>query len=233
MQTVKPIRVLLAEHSQEARTLLGDFLAHARGLALAGVAADGIEALEAVQRLSPDLLLTELILPGLSGLGVIRELAKQDGPRPKILVVSRVTDPAMISQALELGAGFYLIKPVNLAELPALIAGLCDTRPLAVRLLADMGGKENSRAFRCARAAAELLATAPEHVQMKEIYLQTARQEDTTPLCVEKNIRKLIARLMEADAPAWRALWDLPPEKRPSNSAFLRAYANQLNTTSR
>ena len=168
-------------------------------------------------------------MPKLSGIGLLRAL--HGSLRPKVLVASRVDSPEMIRLALELGAGFYLIKPVNLTELPAVIAGLCGgagSLAAAGQLLLDMGARDGSRAFLCARAAAVRQAGAAEDAQLKEIYLQAARDTETSAACVEKNIRSLVDRLMGLDTPAWRALWEEPLRRRPTNRAFLRALARQL-----
>lgn len=223
------IRVLLVEHNPATRTLLRDFFCETEGMELVGVADDGQEGLEAIRRLDPDLVMTELVLPKLSGIGLLQELS--GSLRPKVLVASRVDNPEMIRLALKLGAGFYLIKPVNLAELPAVIAGLCGdlgTLNAVGRLLLDMGAREGSREFLCARAAAARQARAAEDAQLKEIYIQAAKDTETSAVCVEKNIRSLVDRLMGLDTPAWRALWKEPLQHRPTNRVFLRALASRI-----
>ncbi len=223
------IRVLLVEHNPATRTLLRDFFCETEQLELVGMAEDGQEGLEAIRRLDPDVVMTELVLPRLSGIGLLQTLAGL--PRPKVLVASRVDSPEMIRLALDLGAGFYLIKPINLTELPAILVGLCrrdDPLEAAGRLLLSMGAKEGTQEFLCARAAAVQQAGAEENTQLKAVYLQTARDLGTSPACVEKNIRSLADKLMGLDRPAWRALWQEPLRSRPTNRELLRALARQL-----
>lgn len=227
------IRVLLVEDDPAVQAYIRDFFDGDPRMTLAGIACDGEEGLAAVARLEPDLVLLDLIMPRLSGMGLLRALS--DWPaeqRPRVLVISQVNSQEIISRTLALGADFYLVKPVSLAELPDLILGLCGEKQReapAVRLLRAMGGNAGSREFRCACLAAQALAAVPEgSLCLKEAYFSAVEGEHISYASVEKNIRSLTEKLFRADTPAWRALWDTPPGERPSNGAFLRALARRL-----
>ena len=64
------IRVLIADPNEDVRTLLRDLFSREGDISVAGYAADGLEAVERIGELDPDVVLLELVLPRLDGLGV-------------------------------------------------------------------------------------------------------------------------------------------------------------------
>ena len=226
------IRILLVEDDPAVQALVAAFFETAEGMELVGTAADGVEGLEAIRALAPDLVLLDLVMPRLSGMGLLRALAAEPAEKkPKVPVISRVNSQEIIEKALEHGAHFYLLKPVNLLELPGLIADLCSggEEGPAGRLLHAMGAKGCGREFRCVRLVAEALAAAPEGaLLLKTAYYTAVEAEGIDYICVEKNVRTMAQKLFDAETPAWRALWGRPLERRPSNGVFLRALARRL-----
>ena len=196
----RPIRILLAEDDTAARTLLNDFFAPLEDMAVCAAARDGYEALELLERERPDVVLLDLIMPGLDGLGVLQQLrAHPVVPRPKVIVLSRVASSHVVSYAFSLGADYYLIKPVHLATLPGLIRVLYQD-PLeqaAAALLADMGGG-GLGAEAAAIAAAALAGARGKHMLLKQAYLPAMRRGRTSYACVEKNIREMVRRIHSA-----------------------------------
>lgn len=225
----RPIRILLAEDDTAARTLLNDFFAPLEDMAVCAAARDGYEALELLERERPDVVLLDLIMPGLDGLGVLQQLrAHPVVPRPKVIVLSRVASSHVVSYAFSLGADYYLIKPVHLATLPGLIRVLYQD-PLeqaAAALLADMGGG-GLGAEAAAIAAAALAGARGKHMLLKQAYLPAMRRGRTSYACVEKNIREMVRRIHSAAPPEYCALMGGRPEKRPSNDCFLRRLADR------
>ena len=81
-----------------------------------GAVTDGMALIEAAQRLEPDLVVTELVLPLLNGVEAIRQLKKSD-VHVKVLVLTMHDDVAYTAQALEAGAAGYVLKHATAAEL--------------------------------------------------------------------------------------------------------------------
>ena len=86
------------------------------GMEIAGVARNGIEAYEAVQQHRPDILITDIRMPGMSGLELI-EKVKGSCPQIEIIVISGYAHFEYAQQAIRFGVGHYLLKPINKAEL--------------------------------------------------------------------------------------------------------------------
>lgn len=85
-------------------------------------ASDGISGLDLARRQKPDLILLDIMLPGLDGFSICRILA-QEATIP-IIVVTALHDEAHIIAGLELGANDYIVKPFSLGELLARVRSL-------------------------------------------------------------------------------------------------------------
>jgi two-component system LytT family response regulator len=110
------IKTLIVDDEQPARDRLRQLLAGETGIEIAGEAEDGLQALERVNELKPDLLLLDIQMPGASGLEVAASLAR---PRPAIIFCTAFDQYAV--DAFELHAVDYLLKPVNRTRLHAAI----------------------------------------------------------------------------------------------------------------
>jgi len=105
--------LLIADDSASVRTLVRDYF-EAQGYAVL-TAADGSEALATAREVGPDLLLLDVMMPGLDGFEVVRQL---QGTMPVILLTARVAEMDRVV-GLELGADDYVTKPFSLHELAA------------------------------------------------------------------------------------------------------------------
>ncbi|WP_034267386.1 response regulator transcription factor [Actinospica robiniae] len=121
MATTDAAELLIVEDDSEVREALG------RALKLEGygvaLAADGAQALNAVSVSPPDLIVLDVAMPGLDGLGVARALRAANDRTPVLMLTARdaVQDRVM---GLNAGADDYLVKPFALAELVARINAL-------------------------------------------------------------------------------------------------------------
>ena len=119
------IRILLVDDEQPARDRLRQLLAGEPDVEIVGEAEDGVQAVERVAELAPDLLLLDIQMPGCSGLEVAASLAR---PRPAIIFCTAYEQYAV--DAFELNAIDYLLKPVNRARLHAAIEQVRAARPI-------------------------------------------------------------------------------------------------------
>lgn len=108
------LRVLIADDEPLATERLQLLLARSTGATLVGTASDGESAVSLSEALNPDLLLLDIAMPGLDGIGVARALATQD-PSPAVVFVTAFDQFAVA--AFEVEAVDYLMKPVDPARL--------------------------------------------------------------------------------------------------------------------
>src|SRR3954468_18356477 len=114
MAEAKALRVLIADDEPLAAERLQLLLAKADGAQMVGIASDGDSAINLTEALLPDLLLLDIAMPGLDGIGVARALAAQD-PSPAVVFVTAFDQFAVA--AFEVEAVDYLMKPVDPARL--------------------------------------------------------------------------------------------------------------------
>jgi DNA-binding NarL/FixJ family response regulator len=113
---VKAIRVLLADDHALVRAGIRALLNRIEGVDVIAEVGDGLEALRLIEELQPDIVLLDITMPGLSGLGVLEESKKRfPGLRVIILTVHEAGEYAM--QALRAGAAGYLPKSAAANEL--------------------------------------------------------------------------------------------------------------------
>ena len=108
------IRVLVVDDSAFARKVLRESLAGSPELEVVGIARDGLEALEKISELAPDVVTLDLVMPNLDGLGVLRALPAVGAPRVVIVSISD-GNSALGIEALQIGAVDLVQKPTALA----------------------------------------------------------------------------------------------------------------------
>ncbi len=112
------IRVLIADDHKIVRQGLRFLLSQESGIEVAGEAADGVAALEAVRALRPDVVLLDLFMPGLDGIAVLKAL-QADGLASGVLVLTSSQDDAHLVQAIRAGALSYLPKTADVDQVVA------------------------------------------------------------------------------------------------------------------
>jgi DNA-binding NarL/FixJ family response regulator len=113
---VARVTVALADDHRVVRDGLRLVLQSQPELDVVGEAGDGREAVEMVERLSPDVLVLDLMMPGLGGIEVLRQVTRRS-PRTRVVVLSMHADEGYVVQALGLGAAGYVLKDASATEL--------------------------------------------------------------------------------------------------------------------
>ncbi|WP_123053584.1 sporulation transcription factor Spo0A [Clostridium sp. JN-1] len=109
------ISVVIADDNKEFCNILNDYLLNQRDIVVTGIAKDGIEALKLIQEKKPDLLVLDIIMPHLDGLGVLERLSSMDiDHMPRIIVLSAVGQDKITQTAIALGADYYVVKPFDM-----------------------------------------------------------------------------------------------------------------------
>jgi NarL family two-component system response regulator LiaR len=142
----EPIRVLVVDDHAVVREGLRTFLELQDGLEVAGEAADGEEAVELAERLRPDVVLMDLVMPELDGLGAMRAI-RDRVPSARVIVLTSFADDDRLLPALRAGAAGYLLKNAQPHELARAVraahAGEALLDPfVAARLVEALGGAQ-------------------------------------------------------------------------------------------
>ncbi|MBT2143599.1 MULTISPECIES: response regulator transcription factor [unclassified Rhodanobacter] len=173
-----PIRVLLVDDHTLVRESLVGILQSDGDIEVIAQAADGVEAVDKALATRPDIVVTDLSMPRLNGIEVVRRL-RQALPDTRVLVLTMHQEDQYVLQAVRVGASGYLVKDSAAVELLA-----------AVRNLHAGRGHFSPQA---ARALAEQLQH-PERVLDDRYELLTAREREVFRLIAEGLTTKEIAR---------------------------------------
>jgi DNA-binding NarL/FixJ family response regulator len=119
--------IVLADDHHIVRQGLRALLEAEPGFSIIGEAADGLGAVEIVERAQPDVLVVDLVMPGLSGLEVIRQV-RQRSPRTRVVVLSMHADESYVLEALRNGATAYVLKRCTATELVRAVREAADGR---------------------------------------------------------------------------------------------------------
>lgn len=114
--TIREIKIVLADDHAIVRQGLRALLAAEPNFTVVGEAGDGLEALDLVKKLKPDVVILDVRMPNLNGLEAARQLSKQPFA-PKIIVLSMYDDEAFVLEALDNGASGYVLKDSNSSDL--------------------------------------------------------------------------------------------------------------------
>jgi two-component system, NarL family, response regulator LiaR len=112
----RPIRLLLVDDHEMVRTGLRTFLGLQPGMTVVGEAATAEQALALVPRLQPDIVLLDLVLPGMSGVEAVQRL-RAAHPTVKVVALTSFAGQDSVLPAIRAGVAGYLLKDVGPAEL--------------------------------------------------------------------------------------------------------------------
>lgn len=112
------IRILLAEDQAMVRGALSALLGLETDIQVLGACADGEAAWRELQRLQPDLLVTDIEMPGLTGLELAQRVRRHELPM-KVVIVTTFARPGYLRRALDAGVAGYLLKDAPAEELAA------------------------------------------------------------------------------------------------------------------
>ncbi len=106
---LKELKILVADDSILIRELLERALARLEGCSLVGMAADGLEAINMIRALKPNVVVLDITMPHRSGIQVLKEIRKED---PDTAIIMFTADPSTVLRevCLEAGADYYLGK---------------------------------------------------------------------------------------------------------------------------
>ena len=103
------IKILIADDQKKIRKVLRDLIEREKNMEVIGEAEDGQTVIRMSEKLKPDIVLMDIVMPGLSGLEATSQIKKKF-PQIKIIAFSIFSDKALIREMLQSGASGYLLK---------------------------------------------------------------------------------------------------------------------------
>ncbi len=248
------IKVLLADDNLDFCEMVEEFFSQQDDLELIGVAYDGAKCLELMERNPPDVLLLDIIMPYLDGIGVLEELnEKGRDPDLKVIMLTSFGHQDVIQRFVELGADYYILKPFDLEIVGKRIRQLKDSSPqktnfkktgfkkssnnLEVRvtnIMHQLGVPAHIKGYLYLRDAITMVI---EEIALigavtKELYPTVAKKYNTTPSRVERAIRHAIEVSWErGNFAEMKSIFGNSVEEKsgkPTNSQFIAKIADKL-----
>lgn len=131
------LKIVIADDNSDFNDLLAEYLRDEPDFEVVGSAFNGKEALALVEEHKPDVLLLDIIMPYLDGIGVLEELPDlQLEKQPCVIMLTAFGHESITQKAVELGASYYILKPFNmdlLADRIRQVSGLSTTRKPSVQ----------------------------------------------------------------------------------------------------
>lgn len=112
MAKEEQIKILIADDHQVVRQGLRTFLDLHDDILVVGEAQDGVQAVELVGHLEPDVVLMDLVMPNLDGIEAIQQI-RSSGSKTKVIALTSFTDDEKVFPAIQAGASSYLLKDVS------------------------------------------------------------------------------------------------------------------------
>ena len=129
MAQQKPIQVMIVDDHPMVRDGLKVFLSVSPGMECSGEASSGEEALDLCRAVRPDVVLMDLLMPGMGGVAAIQAI-RQRLPQVRIIALTSFAEPDLVQQAIRAGAVGYLLKNMTMGDLAEAIRAAYAGRPV-------------------------------------------------------------------------------------------------------
>ncbi|MBP2649347.1 MAG: sporulation transcription factor Spo0A [Firmicutes bacterium] len=207
------IKVAIADDNREFVEIMQECLNQQQDIQLVGVAYNGEEILEIINTKQPDIVVLDIIMPHLDGIGVLENINSTMGARrPKVIMLTALGHENITQRVVELGADYYILKPFNMdvlisrirqsansitAQRPAATAQAIKARPLDVEvttIIREIGIPAHIKGYQYLRDAIIMIINEVELLGAvtKVLYPMIAEKYSTTPSRVERAIRHAI-----------------------------------------
>jgi RNA polymerase sigma factor (sigma-70 family) len=217
------LTVFLVDDHVIVRSGVGAYLDMIDDITVAGEASTGQQALDRIAALEPagglpDVVLMDLLMPGMDGIEATRQL-KARWPIIEVVAVTSFLEEAKVRAALEAGAAGYLLKDAQADEVAAAIraaaAGECHLDPAAAKLLAASLRAPRQAADTLTSRERQVLALIGEGMTNRQI----ARQLGVTERTARTHVSNILAKLeltSRTQAALWAVKEGLAPARKPA-----------------
>ena len=233
------LKLLIADTGEEFRQSLAD---QVRGAYRIRVCQEGHQTLEMVLSFKPDLLVLDMMLPGLDGVSIL-EAIHRSGLHPMVLAVTKGPTDYMIQAASRYGVGYMMVKPCDVKATAARLQDLAerldpaqmvrpDPRTIVSNMLLGLGFSTKLRGYTFLREAILEMAKDPGQSVTKLLYPAVGKICGADRIQVERSIRTAIGKAWDnRDEAMWRLYFPVSSDgtvARPTNAVFITTLADRL-----
>lgn len=219
---MKKISIGVADDNKDYCDLISDYFSGNKEIEISFVANDGIKTIDNIKKYNPEVLILDMVMPRLDGVGVLEEMNSMEmDTYPKIIVLSAVGQEAFTKKAISLGADYYLVKPLDMKLLEKRIRQVsgkeqsvndnnklnmskgiinpdrnnaADLEVEITNIIHEVGVPAHIKGYQYLRDAISIVVNDMEMLGAvtKELYPAIAEMNSTTPSRVERAIRHAI-----------------------------------------
>ena len=218
---MEKLNIAIADDNERMVRLLGDIVRSDEELQVIGTAKDGVEAYELIKTAEPDVVLLDIVMPKMDGLGVMEKVNKDSTIKkhPAFIMISAIGQEKITEDAFRLGADYYIMKPFDNDMVISRIKDVKNrnvARPSEVRkvqpyekreelkernleadvtaIIHEIGVPAHIKGYQYLRDAIVMVVEDMDLLGAvtKELYPAIAKQNKTTPSRVERAIRHAI-----------------------------------------
>ncbi|MDR1391670.1 MAG: sporulation transcription factor Spo0A [Clostridiales bacterium] len=250
----KKIKILIADDNRSYRESLHQFLSSEGNMEIVGESSDGIETIELIQITKPDVVLLDVVMPNLDGIGVLERINRIDLDfNVTFIIITSMSHEKIAQTCTELGAKYYMIKPINFDCLVTRIKNIvdessnernkgmsmksvkiADTETLVTDIMHEIGIPAHIKGYQYVRSSIMMVINNLHAVNSitKELYPMVAKEYDTTPSRVERAIRHAIeVAWSRGDINILNSFFGYTvanTKGKPTNSEFIAMIADKL-----
>lgn len=207
------IKVVSIDDNQDIREGFSDFFKNNPNITLAGTAENGADGYELIKKEKPDVVILDIVMPKLDGLGLLEKLAEEN-INTKIIMYSAIGNDKVVQKTFSLGAQYYIMKPSDMHDIEMRIVECCsapsthssiigatDTHitennleSVITDIIHDIGVPAHIKGYNYLREAIGLCIKDDEFINSitKLLYPTVAKNFSTTSSRVERAIRHAI-----------------------------------------
>ncbi len=237
METIP--KILLADNSEEFRLLLRRTLEDTGEFQVVGDTGDGDEAWELIQKTKPDVVVMDMILPGLDGMSLLQRIPKEI----KCIVLSAFCSQNMVQELTRMGAWYFIPKPAHMDSLldrirqathDSSVLSLPTLEAEVTAILHEVGVPAHIKGYQYVREAIIIVVQNMDAINAvtKVLYPEVAKRFNTTPSRVERAIRHAIEVAWDrGDLETLQGYFGYTVNSakgKPTNSEFIAMIADRI-----
>ncbi len=245
-------KILIVDDNKDFCDILKNYLEEQKDFEICGIAYNGNEAVKMIPEINPNVIVLDIIMPHLDGIGVLERLQEMTlSENPHVIILTTLGQEKTTQRAVQLGADYYILKPFDLKVLSTRIRQLANGTGSAgsnikaqsldievTKVIHQMGVPAHIKGYQYLRDA---ILMVMEDVNLlgavtKELYPMIAKKFNTTPSRVERAIRHAIELAWDRGNVEMMNKffgYTINVERgKPTNSEFIAMVADKLKIAS-